>query len=72
MDYGNLSPLLWQKELTTTLQSLGFLTVPHEPCIMIKDGILVFFYVDDIVFAYRKEDTAAAQLWVHSCNRNTN
>ena len=55
------SPLLWQKELNTALQSLGFKAVPHEPCILIRDGILVFFYVDDIVFAYRKEDTATAQ-----------
>lgn len=55
------SPLLWQKELTAALHALGFQSIPHEPCILIKNGILVFFYVDDIVFAYRKEDTAVAQ-----------
>jgi len=55
------SPLLWQKELTTTLQTLEFQSVPHEPCILIRNRILMFFYVDDIVFAYRKKDTAAAQ-----------
>ena len=55
------SPLLWRKELTKTLQALGFQTVPHEPCILMKDGIIIFFYVDDIVFGYRKEDTAKAQ-----------
>ena len=48
------SPLLWQKELTGTLANLGFRPVPHEPCIMIRDGCLVFFYVDDIVIAYPK------------------
>src|SRR6188474_1063825 len=52
------SPLLWQKELTTALQALGFQSVPHKSCIMIRNGILVYFYVNDIVFAYRKEDTA--------------
>ncbi len=46
------SPLLWQRELTTTLKLLGFQEVPHEPCCLVKDGIVVFFYVDDIVFAY--------------------
>ena len=49
------SPLLWQRELTSTLTNLGFKAVPQEPCIMMRDDILVFFYVDDIVVAYKKE-----------------
>jgi Reverse transcriptase (RNA-dependent DNA polymerase) len=48
------SPLLWQKELKSALQAIGFNPVPHEPCCLTRDGILVFFYVDDIVFAYKK------------------
>jgi len=53
------SPLLWQKELTGTLERLGFSPVPHEPCCFTKNGILIFFYVDDMVVAYRKENQAA-------------
>lgn len=49
------SPLLWQRDLTATLQKLGFKIVPHEPCCMTKGGIIIFFYVDDIVLAYRKD-----------------
>ena len=49
------SPILWQKKLTTALVSLGFTPVPHEPCCLTLEGILVFFYVDDIVFAYRRD-----------------
>jgi Reverse transcriptase (RNA-dependent DNA polymerase) len=41
------SPLLWQKELTRTFTELGFREVPDEPCVMLKGGIIVFFYVDD-------------------------
>jgi len=52
--------LLWQKELTSTLLALGFQTILHEPYILIKGGILIFFYVDDIILAYRKEDIATA------------
>ncbi|KAM4067972.1 GAG-pre-integrase domain-containing protein [Hirsutella rhossiliensis] len=37
-------------------------TVPHEPCCLTLDGIFVFFYVDDIVFAFRKEDGLRAKL----------
>ena len=48
------SPLLWQKELTKTIRQLGFELVPHEPCCFMKNGIIMFFYVDDIVFAYKK------------------
>lgn len=50
------SPLLWQKKWTAALSLLGFSEVPGEPCVMMKDGIVCFFFVDDIVFAYRKSD----------------
>ena len=48
------SPLLWQQKLTNEMTKLGFKEIPQEPCIVQKDGIICFFYVDDIVFAYRK------------------
>ena len=35
---------------------MRFAEVPQEPCIMKRGGIICFFYVDDIVFAYRKKD----------------
>jgi hypothetical protein len=28
---------------------------------MLKGGIIVFFYVDDIVFCYRKQDTQTVE-----------
>src|SRR5437763_6456206 len=54
------SPILWQRELSSTLRSLGFQPIPHEPCCFAKNGILVFFYVDDIVLAYRKAQESLA------------
>lgn len=50
------SPLLWQRNLTSSLKELGFKEVPQEPCVMLNGGVVVFFYVDDIVFCYRKKD----------------
>jgi hypothetical protein len=50
------SPLLWQTKFTSALKDLGFTEVPQEPCVVLKDGIICFFFVDDIVFAYRKKD----------------
>lgn len=59
--YGlRISPLLWQRELQTTLTKMGFQTVPHEPCCLIRQGILIFFYVDDIIIVYRKKQETAA------------
>jgi hypothetical protein len=55
------SPLLWQRDLTATLHELGFKTVPQEPCCMTKGGIIIFFYVDDIVLAYKKERESEIQ-----------
>lgn len=55
------SPLLWQRELTGALKSLGFKPVPSEPCCLTRNGILIFFYVDDIVFAFSKQMATVAQ-----------
>jgi len=48
------SLLLWQRELTRTIRKLGFELVPHKPYCFMKNGIVMFFYVDDIVFAFKK------------------
>ena len=55
-----MSPKLWQKELGSALCSFGFQLIPHEPCCFVKDGILVFFFVDDITLAYRKTQESLA------------
>ena len=51
------SPLLWQQKLTNEMTKLGYTEILQELCIVQKDGIICFFYVDDIVFAYRKEQS---------------
>jgi hypothetical protein len=56
------SPLLWQLKLTETFRNMGFREIPQEPCVMIKNGVIAFFYVDDIVFAYRKKHEKEA-IW---------
>ena len=49
------SPLLWQQKLTNEMKKLGFKEIPQEPCVVQKDEIIGFFYVDDIVFAFKKD-----------------
>ena len=49
------SPLLWQQKLTDEMKKLGFKEIPQEPCVVQKNGIICFFYMDDIVFAFKKD-----------------
>ena len=51
------SPLLWQQKLANEMKKLGYAEILQEPCIVQRNGIICFFYVDDIVFAYRKDQT---------------
>ena len=36
---------------------MGFSIIPHKPCCIIKKGILIFFYINDIIFVFRKNKT---------------
>lgn len=50
--YGlRISPKLWQQEASKVLTKLGLKVVPEDPCVFVKEGIIVFFYVDDILIA---------------------
>jgi hypothetical protein len=51
------SPLLWQKEFSATLVQLGLQPSPEEPCLFTSSetGIMLLFYVDDILILYPKE-----------------
>ena len=53
------SPILWQTKFTGVLRNMRFKEVPQESCVMKRGGIICFFHVDDIVFAYRKKDSEA-------------
>jgi hypothetical protein len=50
--YGlKISPRLWQLEATKVFEKLGLQPIPEDPCLFITRGIIVFFYVDDIIIA---------------------
>ena len=36
---------------------MRFSTVPHKPYYVIKKAVLIFFYINDIVFVFRKNKT---------------
>jgi hypothetical protein len=44
------------KEFSTTLRDLDLHEISGEPYLFIsKDGVIIFFYVDDIILLYRPE-----------------
>ena len=55
------SPLLWQCELIGAFKRLGFKPVLYKPYYLILDGILIFFYINDIVFAFSHRIANKAQ-----------
>jgi hypothetical protein len=59
--YGlRISPLLWHKDITEYLMTMGFMPVPHEPCCMTRNGVFIFFYVDDIILGNHPDRREAA------------
>lgn len=50
------SPKLWFEDLSRTLVSMGFKSIPEAPCLFTNGRILIFFYVDDIAVLNRTED----------------
>jgi len=56
------SPLLWQKDFTTTLKNLSCELVPYKPYYWIKDSVIIFFYVNNIVIAFKKGSRQKAKV----------
>jgi hypothetical protein len=50
------SPLLWYKELTGTLESLGLHGIPGVNCLFVNDWLILLFHVDDILTFYSARD----------------
>jgi hypothetical protein len=50
------SPRLWLKYFATTLSRLGLKAIPGQLYIYTNfNGIIIFFYIDDVCFIYRLE-----------------
>jgi hypothetical protein len=43
------SPRLWQQEASRVLTSLGFQVVYEDMCLFVREGIIIIFYVDDLI-----------------------
>ena len=66
------SPALWHRMFTTHLREIGFSPVPHEPSCYTLGAIVIFFYVDDIVLAFREEERRTAENLVERIKQKFN
>jgi hypothetical protein len=46
--------------LTRTIRQLGFESVPYKPFCFIKNRIIIFFYIDNIVFVFKEHQRETA------------
>ncbi len=63
------SPPLWQQKPTDELKKLGFEEIPQESCVVQKNGIIRYFYLDDIVFAFKKDQRNEIERTVASLSK---
>ena len=63
-------PLLWLRTLCIKCMELGLYQISEEPCLFInQNGIFLFFYVDDIVFAYKGDRMQLIENYVNKFKR---
>ena len=43
------APRIWYYTLIAALKEIGFQSSCHEPCLLVKTGIMVYIYVDDML-----------------------
>jgi len=49
-------PLLWYKELTSTLAKFGLKPILGINCLYTNRQLIVFFYIDNIAVLFAKKD----------------
>lgn len=58
-------PKLWLKLLSGTLSDIGLYPIPGQPCVYTDyQGILVFFFVDDLVIVFPADKRTEAQAFL--------
>ncbi|KJZ68268.1 hypothetical protein HIM_12339 [Hirsutella minnesotensis 3608] len=56
--YGlRIAPKLWYERLSGFFRAIGATRIEEDTCVWIREGVIVFFFVDDIVMMYHKDFT---------------
>ncbi|CRG92922.1 hypothetical protein PISL3812_10003 [Talaromyces islandicus] len=49
------APRLWQKELSRQIKKYGFEPVNEDECLFVTNGMILMFFVDDIIVVYNRQ-----------------
>ncbi len=63
------SPLLWRQKNKDEMNKWGFEEILQEPCIVQENAIICFFYMNDIVFAIKKDQLDEVERTVASLSK---
>jgi hypothetical protein len=55
-----------------TLESAGYKQIPHEPCCYIRNDVIIFFYVNDVIIIYRKKSQKAVDQLIEILQKHYN
>ena len=55
------SAKLWQKTFNEAFVNIGYEAIPDEPCVLIKDGQITMYHVDDFIMTHPQHKAAAAE-----------
>jgi hypothetical protein len=67
-----ISPILWQQQFTVILTKIGYTQVPHKPCCFINQGIILFFYVNNIIITFRNKNYTKVDKLIKSFKKHYN
>ncbi len=60
------SHLLWQLEITDEMKKLDFKEISQQPSMVQKNVIICFCYIEDIMFAFKKDQCGKVERTVVS------
>jgi hypothetical protein len=67
-----ISPILWQQQFIIILTKIGYTQVPYKPCCFINQGIILFFYVDNIIITFRNKNHTKVNKLIKSLKKHYN
>jgi hypothetical protein len=67
-----ISLILWQQQFIAILTKIGYIQVPHKPYCFIYQGIVLFFYMNNIIIIFRNTNRAKIDKLIKSLKKHYN
>jgi hypothetical protein len=67
-----ISFILWQQQFIAILIKIGYIQVLHKPYCFINQGIILFFYVNNIIIIFRNKNYTKVNKLIKSFKKHYN